>query len=49
MSGSLRSHDPERAAMRVCFQHRRVRHNENYVPYGQMPVCPLCSISLESL
>ena len=22
-----------------CFQRRRVRHNENYVPYAQTPAC----------
>ena len=27
----------------------RLRHNANYVPYSQMPACPLCSIRVESL
>ena len=27
-----------------CLQRRRVHHNANYVPYAQLPACPLCSI-----
>ena len=25
----------------ICFQRRRVRHNANFVPYAQIPACPL--------
>ena len=32
--------------MCACLQRRRVRHNANYVPYAQMPACPLSSIGL---
>ena len=35
------SPDTQTAAMCVCFQLRRVRHNANYVPYAHMSGDPL--------
>ena len=35
--------------MCVCFQRRRVHDNATYVPYAQMPACPLWSMRVFSL
>ena len=46
---SRTSLETQTAVMCVCLQRRRVRHNANYVPYAQIPDCPLSSRLLESL